>query len=285
MLPPDRLDAVRALADAVFVHPRARLPGVRRRFPGLLEPDGLAEAVAIERDGEVLGALAVRPLSFREGAPVAAIGLVAVRPEHRSHGTGTELLQLARRRLEERGFMSAVLWARRHELYTRAGWRLHDEGVRAEVPGAPESAAPDGVAIAPVDALGHAPLAALRARWEPLAPERPAGWWHALPFPATEVRVAVAGDCARPGGYALFGVHEGERYLYELIGAPETFGALWQAVRAGCANLTINERRGGASHAWLAAQGVRFGAQALALWLALAAAAPQPRHVPWFDRI
>ncbi|MGI8780931.1 MAG: GNAT family N-acetyltransferase [Solirubrobacteraceae bacterium] len=287
----DRLDAVRALADAVFVQPDGRTPGVARRFPGLLEPGAPGEAVAVEQDGRIAGALALRPLAFPglEHERTAAIGLVAVEPDRRSRGVGAELLRIARRRLEELGVTSAVLWASRHELYERAGWRLLDHGVRGEAEGAPGEGRPAGIVVAPLDRLDPRPLAALRALHDPDALERPAAWWGAIPFPGAQVHAVLAGHASAPAGYALFGERGQERFLMELVGEPATFGPLWSAVRAGSQRVTVNDRRGAPSQSWLERGGVSFTDQRLALWLSLGGAAggPSPvgRHVPWFDRI
>jgi GNAT superfamily N-acetyltransferase len=288
-VPADRLGEVRALADAVFVEARDRPPGIARRYPGLLEPGGEGEAVALEEDGRVAASLVLRPCGRpAHGDPwaVAMIGLVAVRPERRSLGLGRRLLRLARSRLEELAAGAAVLWAGRHELYEAAGWREADPGVRGEAAGADAGGLPAGVTAAPIGAVDHAGLNALRARWEPEAPERSAAWWATLPFPAAQVHAVLAGPVAAPSAYALVGERAGERYVYELVGDPAAFEAVWAAVRAGCRRVTVNDRRGGVPHAWLAARGVPFVDHRLAMWLALDERAPAiGRHVPWFDRI
>jgi GNAT superfamily N-acetyltransferase len=253
-----------ALANAVFVDSRGRPPALAQRFPGLFGGEG--EAITLERDGRLVAALVMRPLVWLD-MTVIAIGLVAVEEEVRSRGLGHELLRAALSRVRERGIKSCVLWARRHELYVEAGFSLHDVGVLGEAAGLPGAPGVAVVAPAPVQ------LAPLR---DPGAPARPAARWHTIPLPATEVRAAVTND-----GYAVFGVHGDDRFVYELAGDPASFDALWQAVRAGARHVTINERHGSPAQIWLAAQGVRFKPQALALWRG-----PTPaRYVPWLDRI
>jgi hypothetical protein len=116
---------------------------------------------------------------------------------------------------------------------------------------------------------------------------RTADDYAAVPIPADLVQLHAAG----PAGHALVGVHGNTRYLYELVGDPESFPTLWQAAVRGADRVYVNDVIGSASQVWLnASVPIAWQPQRLAMWLPLSrrlrvAAAGEHWHIPYFDRI
>ena len=89
---------------------------------------------------------------------------------------------------------------------------------------------------------------------------------------------------------ALIGRNGETRYVYEVVGKPESFPMLWQQICAGARQVYVNDVVGSALHRWLIANtAMQFKDQALAHWRLLSPRAHQARwrgwHIPWFDRI
>ena len=214
--------------------------------------------VALEADGSLVSAAALRTLVWTDGLRVTAVGLVCTAPTARGAGHASALLREVPR--------PAVLWARRHDVFARAGWELSDTALSGRTSGDPDVPAIEGSPPAAVTAL-HGSGVRL---------ERDARVFRALPPPARDLRAHLADDT-----YALVGRAGDTAFLYELGGDPSGFAAVWERVRAGVREVVVNAEAGTPAARWLAGHATKLAPQSLALW----SEAPQRRHVPWLDRI
>jgi hypothetical protein len=141
------------------------------------------------------------------------------------------------------------------------------------------------------DAADIRPIESIRQRWLTAQVARAADDYRQLPLPAENVELIWHGQTARTACYALLG-HAGDTsILYEMVGNPDGFTALWAAVRSHSQRrLLINDSTGSGSHAWLAQDaGITWQDKKLAMWLPLSERMEIARvsqwYIPYFDRI
>jgi predicted N-acetyltransferase YhbS len=274
---PELLGAVRALVDEVFAASRGSL-ALASRFPHVLTEANAANVFVGLVAGRVVATVATRLFTWHRGESsgrAAMVGLVATHPAHRRRGIGTAVLRAAAAGLAEDGASSVVLWATRPAIYEPLGFRLEDPGALGTIRGRAGGRglpAPEPVDPAWLDALRNEP-GALRV-------ERAGKAWAAVPPPSDEVVVYRT-----ERAYALAGRTATASYLYELVGDPEDFGRLFEALRRDADAVFVNDTPGTSSHRRLHAAGVEWQAKPLGMWLRLAPGAATGLYVPYFDRI
>lgn len=290
---PADLPRLLPLLDEEFVFAKGRDISLAERFPTLFaaaqSPNLL---LAVDEAQEITAALAMRRFSWRDGAEIfnaAMIGVVYTRPDRRGQGLASRLLQEAAQRLRQEGVDFAVLWTGQPAFYARLGWQGADCGLLGSIELAPSAPAlPAGVRALPlssaqaqVEALRRSCLPALTLRW----PDD----YRQLPLPAEGIELLWAEEDGQPA-YALFGTRGDCALVYELVGQPTNFPALWQGICAGRRQVWVNERAGSPAQRWLGAHTpIVWQEKPLAMWLPLRQGLPLARlaqcYIPFFDRI
>jgi predicted N-acetyltransferase YhbS len=269
--PPERHPELDAALAGAF--PSLGAIPASRRFPRGFAPETGVVLVAIDERNRIRGSTVARLFSWLDGGPPAAmLGLVWVDPALRGHGLGGALVRDAEQAAAARGARLSVLWASRHGLYERLGWRLADTGVVAEARGTgggPRPPAPDAATAARISALRRAGV------------RRAAADHAAIPPPGTSLEAHMDPDGR---AYALVGATPDRGYVVDWDGEPEGYPAVWRSITAAHARLTVNAEAGSPPAGWLAARaGLRWAPQRLALWRGLDGHGA--RHVAWADRI
>lgn len=94
----------------------------------------LSISLVAEEDGEVVGHLAVSPVSISDGsADWYGLGPISVKPELQRKGIGSLLMQAALRQLRERGSAGCVL-AGDPAFYSRFGFKAESSLVLPDMP-------------------------------------------------------------------------------------------------------------------------------------------------------
>ncbi|MGE5504994.1 MAG: GNAT family N-acetyltransferase [Actinomycetota bacterium] len=271
----DRLADYVAAIDRVFGGERGRAGSVAGRWPGVFAPGG-ARLFGIDDGSRLLSGLVARPLSWVDGDDSHAghaIGFVFTVPEARGQGLSSAVLRHA----AETVGGPLVLWTGIPDFYARLGWTCDDDGALF---GMGRGRVGEGqVPVQPVERVDPAVLDAVRALAQPRRCLRRPADWLVRPFGADHMKVAVAGDA-----YVVFGTRDdGDAIVYELVGDPAVFPALWVTVAAGRGKVMVNAASGEPAHLWLEGQGVDFRPGPSACWLDWAPA--RRWALPWLDRI
>lgn len=277
--------ALLALLDQEFIFGKDRRLSLAQRFPAALDPERPQNILVARADGAVASALALKRFDWitaERSWHAAMIGLVYTRPDRRGRGGAGALLQEAQTRLARAGVEFAVLWTGQPGFYARSGWIGADCGVLGSAQGAlagpaPPAPAPDADSIARAEAL--------RQRYAPQRVARDMASYATLPPPAEQIELLL-----EDGAYALVGRRQTHGYLYELVGAPDAWAALWSRLGARYRALTLNLRQDTPLQRWLSAQAaIDWQPQRLAMWLPLTAPARTAPfsdwYIPFLDRI
>lgn len=292
--PKERVPELIALLDEEFVLSRGRAISVERRFPEVFFARNLGNLWTVLVDGEVVAAAVAKPfewLADEKTWTAAMVGLVVTRPELRGRGLASRLLVRLQSHLAQQGSELAVLWTRHPQFYERLGWIQGDEGLfgRALLD-AEESPLALALGGHPPGEKEVAEVERLRSQWAKERAQRSRATYHALPMPATSLEIHLAPRGEEPRAFAVVGKDGNTGYVYEWLGDPKAFPALWSSVRANCCPLFFNDRAGSSASVWLAREcGVTWTEQRLAMWLPLAPSTCAPALIRWvipyLDRI
>lgn len=290
---PADLPRLLPLLDEEFVFAKGRKLSLAERFPCLFtaaQPPSLL--LAVDEAQEIAAALAMRRFNWREREEIfsgAMIGTVYTRPDRRGQGLASRLLQEAAQRLRQEEVAFAVLWTGQPAFYARLGWQAADCGLLGSLELAPSAPAlPAGVRALPLRAA-QAQVEELRRRCLPALTLRSPDDYRQLPLPAEGIELLWTEAHGQPA-YALFGTHGDHAFVYELVGEPASFPALWQGICAGRRQVWGNDRPGSPSQHWLGAHTpIVWQEKPLAMWLPLRQSLPLARlaqcYIPFFDRI
>jgi predicted N-acetyltransferase YhbS len=265
---PELMDAVRALVDDIFVLSRGLSCSLATRYPDILSDERATNMFVACKGRRVVATAATRQVAWqlvgREGR-VAAVGLVATDPAYRSRGIASAVLKTVAEALAVEGISAAVLWTAHPAFYRRLGWRAADPGVLG-TSASGGSSQHDAPAAEDLDATVVPSLSAVRDRHASSPFERTADTWRVVPAPADIVCLYRS-----EGAYALLGRTADERgYLYELVGEPGGFSALWAAIHRDVSTVAVNDAPGTPSYRWLSREGgVDWEPKPLAMWLEL----------------
>ena len=112
----------------------------------------------------------------------------------------------------------------------------------------------------------------VRRRWCDCLMPRRSEDYRQLPPPATAVDLLTWGEGTDHAAYTLVGNDGAMSILYQMIGDPAGFAALWPEACRGYRRTLINDVSGSASHSWLTANSdLVWHAKPLAMWLPLSA--------------
>ena len=276
--------ALLAALDETFVTERGRSGSLAIRFPAALGQPHLADLRVVRNGAAIVSCCATRRFDWHTPAQSwrgAMIGMVWTRPDARGRGHAAQVLDFTLQALDADGVDFAVLWSSLPHFYARLGWQRHDRGVLGVSAGTAATAPRLDAAFDPTM------LEPLRATHEPLRVLRTADAWQARPLPAAHTRLLADETGA---AYALLGEQDDTRYVYEVVGEPGCFPALWARISAGAGRVYVNDSLGSPFHRWLVTHtATQFNAQSLAHWWPLShrgrAAHWRGWHIPWFDRI
>ncbi len=288
---PAELPALVSLVDDEFVHGRGRQASLGRRYPGLLSENNLDNLYLARSGSEPCGTVAVKRFRWLAGGGEwqgAMVGLVCTASNYRNQGVASQLLASITARLHETETDFAVLWTTIPEFYERLGWRLRDHGLFGE----------DGqqsgrsTQLGPVDDRlevdRFAWLEDVRCRWLSQRVCREPIDYLSIPIPALTVRCFTVPEIGE--GYALVGDMNTTGYVYELVGDPATFGAIWSKLKCHYQTIYTNDRRGSPSERWLQREtSIKWQPQLHTMWLRLsrpmADVCIDDWHISYFDRI
>lgn len=115
--------AIEAVTAAAFLH-ASHTSHTEQYIVGALRRAGqLAISLVAEADGDIIGHVAISPVSISDGAPGwFGIGPISVLPEYQRRGIGSQLMREALRILRARGASGCVVLGE-PEYYGRFGFR------------------------------------------------------------------------------------------------------------------------------------------------------------------
>lgn len=297
---PAEFERLLALLDSEFIHGKGRAVTLAQRFPSVYCDSNLANILIGVDGSEIVSALAIRQFDWCAEGEIfqgAMIGAVCTHPARRREGWASRLLAAAATRLRDQGIDFGVLWTGQPEFYARLGWKAADCSVLGEIETAVCSSAslryvPDDLQASSSRTTISAKtsdMAVVREHWLANLVVRHAEDYCQLPLPAERVDVLwreIRDDAA----YALLGRHGTTGYLYEMVGHPEAYPALWQEACRGCSRVFVNDQAGSPSCRWLSEHTeTSWQPMSLAMWLPLSMRMDLPRTrrwtIPYFDRI
>ena len=274
-----------AALDATFVTERGRTGSLASRFPNAMGQTAFSNTLVLRTGEEISSCCVMREFDWITPDAQwrgAMIGMVYTRAATRGRGYAAQVLSHAITQLHAKGVDFAVLWSGLDHYYENLGWMRHDRGII----GVLNVTLPPALSRHPLPTFAQ--LNHLQREHQTQRVQRDAADWTVTPLPAhtTETAWAMADEDA----YALFGLNGETRYVYEVVGKPESFPMLWHQISAGARQVYVNDVVGSAWHRWLIANtAMQFKDQALAHWRLLSPRAHQARwrgwHIPWFDRI
>ena len=260
MIDPEEVQGVIDLLDHEFVISRGRTISLRERYPNLFWADNIQ---IIKHNRVVVSIIITKPFSMG-GEQGTMIGMVYTRPEYRSNGFASYLLR------QVHG--PSVLFAKQWDIYWHLGWNTHDTGIFGEVNGNVS-----GIPNQPLTDEFIQWIDGINKIWKPQRLERRD--YRVIPLPCTQVDAyAWVADINRVG-YAIVGRYGTSGYVYEMVGHPDTFAALWKQLPYS--KLYVNDEKNSLSAKWLTEHtNIQWKDQELAMWKDM-----EPRYIPYLDRI
>ncbi len=265
-----------------------------QRFPAVYCVENAANLFLIEERGTILSCLASKRFTLLHNGNCwrgAMIGAVYTNPLRRGEGLASRLLEQAVETLRKCGMDFAVLWTQQPAFYARLGWTSADSSVLGEFKNDTGFAEPaDEITRTPAPAIDCGYIERIRRRWCGCLTPRRLEDYRQLPLPAMTVDMLAWGTGVDQSAYALVGNDGETNILYELVGHPDGFRALWAEARRGCRRMLANDASDSVSYRWLAQNtGLVWSRKPLAMWLSLSAKVDMARfahwHIPYFDRI
>lgn len=283
---------VMRLLDEEFILSRQREVSLAVRFPEALSETNLHNIRVAYVDRVPCAVVVARQFDWIEGDrrwTGAMIGMVCTRPQYRGRGLASSVLKASQEALQRANCDFSVLWTAVPEFYGRLGWLKADNGVFGEAIGhEPES----NVQISPrvIDESAAAWIDEVRSLWLRERAIRTPSAYHVLPFPATSLELFACEVQEGQEGYAIVGRSGHTGFLYEMIGHPAAFHAIWSSIRARFGKLFVNDTSLGLSREWLSGNAhISWRPQRLAMWLPLSVQAREAPFGRWYisylDRI
>ncbi|WP_137920999.1 N-acetyltransferase [Hydrogenophaga sp. 2FB] len=120
---PGDVEAIHALTAAAFLNGPHTSHTEHLIVDALRAAEQLTLSLVHERDGALIGHVAVSPVTIRDGSRGwFGLGPISVLPEHQGQGVGSELVRAALERLREEGAQGCVLLGE-PAYYGRFGFR------------------------------------------------------------------------------------------------------------------------------------------------------------------
>ena len=291
---PDDLPRVISHLDREFVAGKGRQISLARRFPGVYCKENSSNIFLLEEKREILSCLASKPVRLNCANHQwhgTMIGAVYTQPGRRGEHLGSHLLETVTRELQNRETDFAVLWTDQTAFYCRLGWRTSDAGVLGSIEGTSAALPFSGeIAELPLLAATVSCIDNIRKHWLNCGIARTADDYRNLPLPADSAQLLFAETGLAPNTYALIGNFRDTAIMYEMIGDPSGFPALWGEIRRRHRKILANDSAGSPSFQWLTRNtGMVFEKKPLAMWQLfskrLTAANTAQWYIPYFDRI
>lgn len=291
---PVDLDRLLPALDEQFVFGKGRRLSLRARFPSMFEAGNADNVFICEGEGALLSALSILPFEWLADGQLwrgAMIGTVYTDPAHRNAGHASRVLTWTMEKLKERGVDFGVLWTAQPGFYARLGWTSTDCGVLAEIRTSSSSPSLGNdvttIAAGTADVLR---IEQIRQQWLATRMPRTSRDYRRIPLPADTVDVHAWRLHEPSAGYALIGRAGDIGYVYEMVGTPEGFSALWREVQQRYRRLLVNDCEGSASCEWLAHEtGIAWQRKSLAMWYPISDRVQgwdfSHWYIPYFDRI
>jgi len=280
--------------DDQFVYGKGRDISLVQRFPAVYCPENARNLFLLVENSEILSSVACKCFTLRCESGSwngAMIGAVYTRPQRRGEQLASRILEHAAWSLRERQLDFAVLWTDQPAFYARLGWSSVDCGLLGEFENSGECAQSRGGIISmAAHECDIALIERVRERWCERMTPRQADDYRQLPLPAQAVLMLASGAGSNHMAYALLGTKADTGILYEMVGHPDGFSALWPEICRGYRKILINDATGSPSHCWLLQHTrVIWTEKPLAMWLTLSGKShlSQLKHwyIPYFDRI
>ncbi len=291
---PADLERLIAELDQQFVFGKGRRISLAQRFPAVYCSQNAGNLFLLEEQGNILACLACKRFEFLcrgDAWRGAMIGAVYTHPQRRGEGLASRLLREVEGALRARDVAYSVLWTDQPAFYARIGWVRADHGLLGQFESHSHPRKPSrDVARRPAQSADFEHIERVRRRWCDCLMPRRSEDYRQLPPPATAVDLLTWGEGTDHAAYALVGNDGAMSILYEMIGDPAGFAALWPEACRGYRRTLINDVSGSASHSWLTANSdLVWHAKPLAMWLPLSARTDLTHvarwHIPYFDRI
>lgn len=291
---PDDLPQLVAHLDQEFVFGKEREISLARRFPTVFCQENADNIFVLEEKGQILSCLASKSIWLNcantqwQGV---MIGTVYTHPNRRGEHLGSHLLEKATCELRNRGMDFAVLWTDQSGFYARLGWRPSDPGVIGNFECRPIASAFNGeISELPLQSSIAITIERIRKQWLGCRTVRKADDYRTLPLPAESANVLFVKTGIDECAYALIGNFRTMGIIYEMIGHPSAYSALWGEICRRHKRILANDQAGSPTFKWLSQHTeMNYQNKALAMWqlfsgkLNLANTAQW--YVPYFDRI
>lgn len=286
------LDQLIQLLDEEFIFGKGRTVSLHRRFPTVYSRNNLHNIILCLDRNEIVSALAMRQFDWHKDGGTfrgAMIGAVYTHPARRKEGLASRLLEASAIQLHEQGVDFGVLWSEQQSFYARLGWVAADCSVLGMIePNSFAAETPVGVTLTPMPAGASLSEGIRQHCLKGMILRRPEDY-RQLPPPAESVDLLWKED-SQGAAYVLLGKNREAGFLYELVGHPGHFPALWQAACHGHHRLLVNDRIDSPSCSWLTDHtDIIWQKKYLAMWLPLSERVPlsnlEQWHIPYFDRI
>lgn len=288
------LEQLISLLDRQFIFDKQRTVSLAQRFPAVYSPGNAGNVFLFEESGEILSSLVCKQFTWScdgNSSCGAMIGAVWTHPQRRGENLASRLLTYAAETWRGRGADFAVLWTDQPSFYARLGWIVADRGVLGELEYHEHAVTSRGeVTRIPARAGDIGRIETIRKRWCNCLTPRRIDDYRQLPVPATAVELLTWDAGGDRAACALVGDDGTSGIVYELVGHPDGFPALWSEVCRGKRRVLVNDVNGSASYRWLVPNtGLVWQQKPLAMWLPLSDRVEMAKvahwYIPYFDRI
>lgn len=292
---PTDLERLIPLIDQEFVFGKGRRISLKQRFPDVYSTANVDRIYVAELGGEIVSSLACKEFRLLRNDSSwrgAMIGAVCTRPDIRGRGIATKLLKYCTDGLASGGLDFAVLWTAQSDFYKRLGWVCCDSGLMGSVEISAKAAnCRHRKAVDRIESVDFSRIEQIRRHWVDCFVSRDELAYRHIPLPAESTELFCQNEnSAEHSAYALTGVVDDTRIVYEMLGEPTAFAPLWSDLSSGYSRILINDVSGSRSERWLT-QNVTplWEAKRLAMWLPISLRVSADRfanwYIPYFDRI
>lgn len=291
---PGDLEKLIPLLDDEFILGKGRQISLAQRFPAVYCPENVNNIFIAKENDIIISALATKQFTWQDnGEPFhgTMLGAVYTHPHRRKEGLASRLLAWVAEVSRQNGADFAVLWTATPAFYARLSWFSSDCGLLGEAAiCANTTDSFDKVETVSANSASSQSIELVRRQWLDSLILRHADDYRQLPLPAGTVNLLRCGENTAKACYALLGCNGDTNIVYEMIGHPDSFHALWRKICSQSKRTIVNDQPGSMSYRWLSQNAsVMWQAKPLAMWLPLSAKADMARisrwYIPYFDRI
>jgi len=291
---PEELLQIVAQLDREFVSGKGRTISLAQRFPTVYGEKNADNIFLLKEGGQLLSCLASKSIRLNcanKQWQGSMIGAVYTRPDRRGEHLGSHLLEKATGELRNRGMDFAVLWTDQPGFYSRLGWNSSDPGIFGSFERPPSAAEFYGeISELPLQSSTITAIEEIRNQWLGCRTSRTADDYRALPLPAESASVLFVKTGNGKNAYALTGTFGTTGIIYEMIGHPSGYAALWSEICHRHKKILVNDFAHSPSFEWLSRHAnMPYVKKPLAMWQLfsdnLNASNTAQWYIPYFDRI